>query len=97
MSITRETILTASHWTLEAITDSDDTYYQIKADGKRLIHIDLSENLNFKTRSIEYTVSVTPTSKELDLDEAAEFAQLALHASGAARAFQAELNNRTAQ
>lgn len=88
--MTRTEIATIAHWTLQRREfDTGFHDYVVQADDRRLpISLYVEDHANFETESVEYTVTATPVSRQLDLDELAEFAALVQEATIAARTFQ---------
>ena len=86
----RTDIATIAHWTLQRREFESGGYdYTIQRNERRLL-IDLYVTVrpDFQTKRIDYEVTVTPSSRQLDLNEAVEFAALAQGAVIAARSFQ---------
>lgn len=83
-------IATIAHWTLQRRKfESGRHDYIIQRNERRLlIDLHVYGRPNFETRRTAYEVTVTPISRPLSLNEAADFAALAQEAVIAARSFQ---------
>lgn len=89
MSTTRKDIQTIGPWTLERREfSSGEHYYAIKADSKTAVDLFINERTDHKTKRTTYTIEYTPSSRSMDLEEAAEFAAHAQLALAAANEFQ---------
>lgn len=86
----RTDIATIAHWTLQRREFKSGGYdYAIQADDHRLlVSLFVTVRPDFQAKRVDYEVTVSPSSRQLDLNEAVEFAALVQESVIAARSFQ---------
>lgn len=99
-TITRKNIETVGIWTLQRLEfeGGGHEYVIQSSDRKRKVDLFVNERPDFKNERSTYTVEYSHFSKLMDLDETAEFIELAKQALIAGHSFQmaidkAENNN----
>lgn len=88
-SISRQTLKTIGVWTLRRREfENNDHDYIIVADGKPAVNLFVNDRPDFKAERTVYTIEYYANSRQMDLEEAANFVAQAQYALVAATEFQ---------